>query len=233
MLLCVTKSLGKGISRLCGKAGGPGLLWPGIWKWWYHACLTTNLHLSLSVGGHWTFLAFRYAEYKATVTYWTSFALDMQWRAPNLPMLLKEEDPKSLSCLHTSVQSFRLVGRCFVSVQTGIWWWWVSRCAFAGSGEGVESLWATEQLLGAVRRTVRDVCWPPLKLLLYVQIFIPLSAAKKYFSHVGRAEQQDLRSHSYQGIQLLWNPGGKKALKAADFSWGGQWNVLPILQKCL
>jgi len=70
--------------------------------------------------GHWIWFALGQSVRPLPPTELTSFALDMQWGLPSLPILGNTTLSDSVSCPDSSVQSSRLVGRHFEGVQTGI-----------------------------------------------------------------------------------------------------------------
>lgn len=207
-----------------------------MWKWWYHACLTTNLNLSVRVGGHWTLLAFRYAEYKATVTSWTSLLCTGHAVWSSQPShFVKKQDPESLSCLHTLVQSFRLVERCLKvsrleSDADGYSGW-----AFAGSGWGG---WKPLKPLAAFGCSENNCkMWEMFAgqlwscYCLFRSSVLYLLHESNFHIRAGQGSRISALAPSRES-SFHETPAGR-LWRLLTFLRGGQWNMFPVLLGCL
>lgn len=160
-----------------------------------------------------------------------SFALDMQWGLPSLPILARNMTlSESAFCPDSSVQSSRLWrGALKESIQT-IWRRWECR-VFSGAGKGVESLQAISRLLGPARMTAK---WETFAGYLWSWFCLlgssfPCLLHKSNFHMLAGQDSRILDPTVFRRFSIHETPVARLWRLLISLG-GGQCNMLPALQ---
>lgn len=202
------------------------------------ACLTSKLSLLfewLQEGIEPYLLWGRQSTRPLSPTALASFALDVQWGLPSLPILARNVTlAEPVSCPDSSVQSSRLVGRCFEGVQTVI-----------SDGDGcvgslqrlVRGLKASMPLAGfwvqpEWLQSVGDICWLLWSCYCLLRSSFPCLLHESNFHML--AGQNNRISDPTPSRRLTFHetPVGRFWRLLTSLG-GGRCNMLPTLQGCL